>query len=414
MNIKKHQTCRICGNPYLTEVLDLGKQYIQGAFDHPNAPSPPMRKVSNRIVRCDKNLDENACGLVQADTSISPDILYRNYWYQSGISETMTKHLGNIANTCSKILNKQYDLNVLDIAANDGTLLRAYPESFNKIGIDPSDVAKKQKDLNIINETFPSAKLSDNKFDIITSIACFYDINDPELFTKEIKKLLNKDGIWVAEFAYLPSMLENLAFDQILFEHCCHYHLEPFERLLNSSKLKLFNAEITQTNGGSIMVYVCHDDCDKYDNENYKNSIKDIRFDEFEKKIDESEPYTIFKNEINDYLKKLKNLLIEYKNQNKKVHLYGASTKMNVVLEAAGIDSDLIEYAAERSKEKYGAKTLSGIQIVSEEESKKMKPDAYICSLTTFKEEILLREKDYLDSGGSFIFLPKIEIVKND
>jgi hypothetical protein len=115
MNIKKHQTCRICGNSHLTEVLDLGKQHIQGAFNHPNAPSPPMRKISNRIVRCDKNLNENACGLVQADVSISPDILYKNYWYQSGISATMVKHLKKIADTCTKILNKQYDLNVLDI-----------------------------------------------------------------------------------------------------------------------------------------------------------------------------------------------------------------------------------------------------------------------------------------------------------
>ena len=100
----------------------------------------------------------------------------------------------------------------------------------------------------------------------------------------------------------------------------------------------------------------------------------------------------------------------KYKKENKKVHLYGASTKMNVVLEAAGIDSNLIEYAAERSKEKWGAETLSGIKIISEEQSKQMKPDAYICSLIGFKEEILLREKQYLESGGSFIFLPSMEI----
>lgn len=413
MYIKKHKTCRICGNPHLTEVLDLGEQHIQGAFFHPDFAEPSKRKISNRIVRCDKNLNEDACGLIQADISISPDILYRNYWYQSGISSTMSNHLRKIANNCVKILNQESNLSVLDIAANDGTLLRGYPESFNRIGIDPSNVAKKQKDLNIINETFPSRDLPNIQFDIITSIACFYDINEPEIFVKEIKKILKEDGIWVAEFAYLPSMLENLAFDQILFEHCCHYHLEPFERILKASGLKLFNAEMTNTNGGSIMVYVCHEHCNKYKNEDWQNSIKDIRFNEFEKKLDESGPYEIFKNQVNEYLQKLKNLLVEYKKQNKKVHLYGASTKMNVVLEAAGIDCELVEYAAERCKEKYGAKTISGIKIISEEDSKKIKPDAYICSLTTFKEEILLREKDYLNSGGSFIFLPQIEIIGN-
>lgn len=408
MNVKKHKTCRICGNPHLTEVLDLGKQHIQGAFVHPDYPKAPKRKVSNRIVRCNTDLYEKACGLVQADSSVPPDILYRNYWYQSGISKTMTEHLQNIAKECALINNKE-ESTVLDIAANDGTLLRGYPKHFDKTGIDPSNIAARQKDLNIINEVFPCSKIN-KKFDIITSIACFYDINDPDFFIKEVVRLLNDDGIWVAEFAYWPLMLKNLAFDQILLEHSCHYHLSPFEALLKSNKLKLFRAEKTQTNGGSIMVYVCHEDCDKYQNADWQKNLTDLRFDEFEQELDEEETYLKFRNDVNKYLKNLFELLVKYKKENKKVHLYGASTKMNVVLEAAGIDSNLIEYAAERSKEKWGAETLSGIKIISEEQSKQMKPDAYICSLIGFKEEILLREKQYLESGGSFIFLPSMEI----
>lgn len=414
MHVKKHKRCRICGNSFLTDVLDLGLQHVQGAFEHPNSPKPPYRKIQNKIVRCDTDKNEDACGLIQSEFSVSPDILYRNYWYQSGISKTMTKHLQSIAEEAKNILNKNENLDVLDIAANDGTLLRGYPSSFNRIGIDPSDIALKQKDIEIINEVYPNKKLENEKFDIITSIACFYDVNEPQEFVTQIKNNLKENGIWIAEFAYWPSMLENLAFDQVLLEHSCHYHLAPFERLLKKSGLKLFRAEKSQTNGGSIIVYICDEQCDLYEKQEWKTNLRSLRFEEFEKELDENETYKKFRFEVESYLKNLKNILLEYKKNNKIVHLYGASTKMNVVLEAAEIDSELIPYAAERSPEKWGAKTLFGINIISENDSRKMKPDIYLCSLVGFKKEIIEREKDYLNSGGKIIFLPSFEIVKND
>jgi SAM-dependent methyltransferase len=414
MHVKKHKRCRICGNSFLTNVLDLGLQHVQGAFEHPNSLKPPYRKIQNKIVRCDTDKNEDACGLIQSEFSASPDILYRNYWYQSGISKTMTEHLQSIAKEAQNILNKNEDLDVLDIAANDGTLLRGYPSSFNRIGIDPSDVALKQKDVEIINEVYPNKKLKNKKFDIITSIACFYDVNEPQEFVAEIKNNLKENGIWIAEFAYWPSMLENLAFDQVLLEHSCHYYLFPFEHLLKKSGLKLFRAEKTQTNGGSIIVYICDEQCDLYEKQEWKTNLRSLRFEEFEKELDENKTYEKFRLEVESYLKKLKSILLEYKNNNKVAHLYGASTKMNVVLEAAGIDSELIPYAAERSPEKWGAKTLFGINIISESDSRKMKPDIYLCSLVGFKKEIIEREKDYLNSGGEIMFLPSFEIVKND
>jgi SAM-dependent methyltransferase len=412
MHVKKHKKCRICGNTNLTEVLDLGLQHIQGAFEHPESLKPPYRKVQNKIVRCNTDKYEEGCGLIQSEFSISPEILYRNYWYQSGISQTMTKHLHNIAKEAINILNTSNSLDVLDIAANDGTLLRGYPDFFNRVGIDPSNIALKQKDVKIINEVYPNKQLKNQKFDVITSIACFYDVNEPQEFVNQVKNNLKESGIWIAEFAYWPLMLENLAFDQVLLEHSCHYYLFPFEQLLKQSGLKLFRAEKTNTNGGSIMIYACNEDCDLYENQEWKNNLSTLRFEEFEKELDENKTYENFRNQVKKYLLNLKNLLLEYKQNNKIVHLYAASTKMNVVLEAAEIDSDLIPYAAERSSEKWGAKTLSGIKIISEEDSRKMKPDAYICSLIGFKKEIIEREKEYLNNGGEIIFLPTFEVIK--
>lgn len=421
MHVKHHKTCRICGNEHLTEVLDLGRQHIQGAFEHPNNPSPPRRQVSNRIVRCDTSKDENACGLIQADVSISPEILYRNYWYQSGISQTMTKHLRSIVEETVGITGFKDGL-VIDIAANDFSLLRNYRDygDYRMLAIDPSNISAQQQDADIelINDVFPNKKAKFFNASIITSIACFYDVNEPELFALGIKNNLNKDGVWIAEFAYWPSMLTNLAYDQILNEHVCHYHLAPFERLLFNTGLKLFRAEKTPTNGGSIMCYICHDFCDKYENKDWTSNLRQLRFEEFEAELDEESTYLKFRHQVSSSLSSLWYLIQKINEGGGTVHLYGSSTKVNVTLQAAHIGPDQIPFAAERSESKWGASTLSKIKIISEDESRAMNPTHYLCSLVGFKKEILEREKEFLDNGGTFIFLPELTLVdkntKND
>jgi len=413
MNIKHKQTCRICGNPNLKEVIDLGDQYFQGSFIKEGVQNPPKRKTPNLIVRCDTSKYENACGLIQTKHTIPPHILYSNYWYQSGISYTMRNHLANIVDEALKI-TKVKSGKVLDIASNDNTLLRKYPKDFIKYGIDPSDIASKQtdKDINVINDLFPTKLLKDKNFDIVTSIACFYDVEDPKTFSLEVKKILNPNGIWIFEVAYWPSMLENLSYDSIVNEHIIHYHLAPLELMFKDINLKIFNAYKTTTNGGSIMVYVCHEDCNLYDSEQSKNNLTNIRIQEFDALLDEEDTYVLFRDNVYEQKKDLINLIKDLKSKNKTIHIYGASTKLNTILNFCEIGKELIEYASERSPEKWGAETISGIKLISEEESRKMKPDYYLVGPYHFKNEILEREKEIRQLGTKFIFpLPKVEII---
>lgn len=413
MHIKTRQTCRICGNPHLTEVIDLGEQYFQGSFIKEGIPNPPFRKTPNLVVRCDVSKYENACGLIQTKHTVPPRILYTNYWYQSGISFTMRNHLKSIVEKALSI-TKIKKGKVLDIASNDNTLLKNYSKKFTKYGIDPSDIAKKQKDKNIkvINDLFPTAKLKEKNFDIITSIACFYDIEDPKTFSLEIKKILSKDGIWIFEVAYWPSMIKNLSYDSIVNEHIIHYHIAPLEIMFESLGLKIFNAEKTSTNGGSIMVYVCHKKCDKYDSEKNNINLTNLRMEEFNDGLEEESSYIKFRERVFNQKEELVSLIKKIKKENKTIHIYGASTKLNTILNFCGIDGSLIKFAAERSVEKHGAKTINGIEIISEEESKKLKPDYYLVGPYHFKNEILEREKESIKNGIKFIFpLPKIEII---
>lgn len=413
MNIKHRQTCRICGNPFLTTVIDLGNQYFQGSFIKDGVINPPVRKTPNLVVRCDTSKYENSCGLIQTKHSIPPNILYSNYWYQSGISNTMKTHLKNIVEYCLQLTGFSSG-SVLDIASNDNTLLRNYPNTFSKTGVDPSDIASKQTDtdIRVINDIFPTNELINEKFNIVTSIACYYDIEQPAEFALCIKNILTDDGIWVFEVAYWPSMLENLAYDSIVNEHIIHYHLAPLEFMFEKIGLKIINANTTSTNGGSIMITVCKKENSKYDSETNKKNLSELRRYEFGMCLDEESTYIDFRTRVAQQKENLINLIKEIKANNKTIHIYGASTKLNTILGYCDIGPDLIKYAAERSPEKFGASTISGIKLISEKESLAMKPDYYLVGPYHFKQEILDREKNTRDLGIKFIFpLPNIEII---
>lgn len=412
MNIKYKQTCRICGNPNLTQVIDLNNQHFQGSFIKDGVPDPPLRKTPNLVVRCDTSKNEYGCGLIQTKHTIPPRILYTNYWYQSGISATMRQHLKSIVDDALEITQIKQG-SVLDIASNDNTLLRNYPKHFTKVGVDPSDIASRQKDedITVINDLFPTSKLPKIQFDIVTSIACYYDIEEPKRFALEIKNILREKGIWIFEVAYWPSMLENLAYDSIVNEHIIHYHLAPLEIMFSEIGFKIFRAQKTQTNGGSIKVFVTHQECMSYDKIEWNKELTSIRMEEFCAGLDDEKTYEDFRGRVNKQASELKELITNLKKEGKTIHVYGASTKLNTILGFCDIGPDLIPYAAERSPEKWGASTISGIKLISEEQSRSMNPDYYLVGPYHFKDEILKRESDALSRGIKFIFpLPKITI----
>lgn len=417
MHIRKRSTCRVCGSSALNKVIDIGPQYLQGSFVKPGKEMPSNRRIECSLVRCNPQVDENACGLLQMLHSVPPVILYSAYWYRSGTNNTMRNHLKGIVDELTSMIAKQNAF-VLDIGCNDGTLLDYYPKSFVKFGCDPSDIAQEVKSAIVIQDIFPSEnlfKLLEGKtLDIITSIAMFYDLEDPVDFVKGIKKFLAPQGIWLFEMSYMPSMLELDSYDTICHEHLEYYSLAVLEIVLAKAGLKIFRAEFNDINGGSLRCYATHVQNSLFDKREYFAVINEIRQREFDMELDTDAPYLAFQERINTLRNELHDLLVQLKKDGKKVHIYGASTKGNTILQWCNIDHSLIEYAAERNPEKYGASTLgTGIPIISEEESRAMKPDYYLVLPWHFKEEFLEREKETLEKGTGLIFpLPKLEIYK--
>jgi SAM-dependent methyltransferase len=403
------QTCRICGTRALTPVVSLGDQFIGGAFAKPDCTPPVQRRIPLDLVRCDPALDQNACGLVQMRHSVPPKVLYASYWYRSGVNQTMRDNLAGIANMAEGIAGLKAGDLVLDIGCNDGTLLKSYrTEGIKRLGIDPSNVVSHARaaGLQVVNDFFSAAALRsaypEQKPKVITSIAMFYDLENPHAFVGDIKSSLHEEGVWVLELSYLPAMLDINSFDTICHEHLEYYALAPMERLFAEHQLEVIDVELNDINGGSFRIAVGH-----------AGRVKQLRLREFEMALDTDAPYAVFRKNISKIRRDLRTFLKKAKAQKKLVHGYGASTKGNTTLQYCGVTPDLLPAIADRNPDKFGTKTVgTNIPIISEEASRKQKPDFYFALPWHFIEEFKKRERDFLNRGGKFVMpMPQVHFI---
>lgn len=408
--------CRVCGNNQLSPVLSLGNQYISDFVDtmSDNASAPL------ELVIC--NADEGGCGLLQLKHTADQSSLYRNYWYRSGINQTMRDALQNISDKASELANVQSADYVIDTGSNDNTLLKSYKKSdINRVGFEPAtNLMPYAKDPNItvINDFFsakPFLEVSNGKkAKIITSIAMFYDLEDPNAFVQDIASCLDPNGVWIIQMAYLPSMLLDNIFDNICHEHLEYYSLLSLENLLARHNLKVIDVELNDVNGGSYRTYVTHaDNTNIQAFEGAEKRIEALRNQEKTMKLDTLTPYKDFAQSVEGIKGQVTSFIQQETQNGKTVYVYGASTKGNTLLQYFGLDSATIVAAAERNPDKWGKKTVGTlIPIISEEDARAAKPDYFLVLPWHFLAEFKTREQEYLASGGKFIIpLPKFEIV---
>ena len=420
MKLKPRYSCRICGSKNLTSILNLGDQYFANYSPKSNDVVPFEEKIPLELVRCDKSIDPKSCGLVQLRHTTPPNLMYDRYFYRSGINQTMINNLNEIAQQAiSKIKLNPNDI-IIDIGCNDGTLLQNYKElPVRSIGFDPAkNMAQfsKQTGATIITEFFSAEEFiknyGDEKAKIITSIAMFYDLENPNKFVDDISKILHPDGIWVLELSYLPLMLSQNAFDTIVHEHLEYYHLDALEFLLSKFDLKVGDIQLNDINGGSFRVVVQHKE-KSFDNNSLEH-ITELREKEKNLNLHTAQPFDDFIKKINDEKDKLVTFIKNEVLAGKTVHCYGASTKGNTLLQFYNLDKKLIQFIADRNPDKWGRRTIgTDISIISEEESHSMNPDYFLILPWHFIKEFKERETNYLKNGGKLIVpLPQFKIIQ--
>lgn len=402
--------CRICDKRGLITVLSLGKQYLTGVF--PKSKKEKITKGPLDMVWCPN------CTLLQMKQSYNQDEMYgANYGYRSGLNLSMVKHLTQKIKMLEELAKpKSTDL-LIDIGSNDATLLKACTGKYKKVGIDPTGLKFKKyyaKDMVLIPDFFSAKiyqeKFPDKKAKIITSIAMFYDLENPKAFVEDIEKCLATDGIWHFEQSYMPSMLRTNAYDTICHEHLEFYSFKVVKNLLESCNLRVVDVEMNSINGGSFAVTACKKKA------KYVSNIPIINWmlkQEKDMGLTTPKPYRDFEERVYRHRENLKGLINALVKDGKKIIGYGASTKGNVLLQFCKLGKDQISLIADVNEDKFGAYTPgTNIPIVSEKEGKAKKPDYIFVLPWHFKHGILDREKDFLEKGGKFIFpLPEIEIV---
>ncbi len=370
-------------------------------------------------------------GLLQLEKTLPLEKMFGKYWYRSGINSTMRNKLKNVAESCVNSLKLNDGDVFLDIACNDGTMFEYIPNNIIKVGIDPADdsfVEESSKKANeIVQDFFSAEAYKKTKYGhinpkIITTIAMFYDLDDPYPFASDVKEILDDNGLWVVQLSYTPLMLKQLAFDNICHEHVCYYSLTSFKYLMDKVGFDIVDCELNDVNGGSFRLYMMKKEADKSKFRcKQERDVAGFRVSsllEYEKtlKLDDPQTYKDFYNEIYELKSKTVQFIQEELKKGKKIWGYGASTKGNTLLQWYELNNQHIESIAERSEQKYGLKTVgTEIPICSEKKMREAKPDYLLILPWHFVREFAEREKEFIDNGGKFIVpCPKFLIYPDE
>ncbi|OGZ53133.1 MAG: hypothetical protein A3B25_03285 [Candidatus Ryanbacteria bacterium RIFCSPLOWO2_01_FULL_48_26] len=417
-DVALRNTCRVCGSSNLTSILSLGNLYVSDFVDD---ESDEGLRAPLDLVLCD--VTNGGCGLLQLRHTVSHEAMYRNYWYRSGMNKTMTDELNGIAAKIEGLVKLHQGDYVIDIGANDGTLLRGYKTAgLNRIGYEPARNLGKYNSVGttkIFNDFFGheawKKEFGSKKAKAITAIAMFYDLENPNKFVADVAQCLDPEGVFIIQMSYLPLMLSQNAFDNICHEHVEYYSLLSLENLLKRQKLEVFDVETNDVNGGSFRIYMRHAGGGRSINVPKGAVARVSRMQEEEKKmgLHQKKVHDEFVKRVQKTRDQLSNFIKSEKKKGKKIYVYGASTKGNTLLQYFGLDSSVIDAAAERNPDKWGKKTIgTNILIVSEEQARTEQPDYFLVLPWHFIEEFKLREEEFLKRGGKFIVpLPEFKVI---
>jgi len=349
---------RAGGSGELIPILSMGEIYLNAYLFpdeiHSHYPKAPIDLVWN----------QDSC-LLQNKQTVSRKALYDDYWYLSGLNETMVKHLRDVVRFAHKHVKSLRNKDVVvDIASNDGTLLRQYKEvvgpKVDTVGYDPATNLR-YKASEGVDCHFPicfDANHFTNHFvkkaKIITACAVIYHIPNLVKFMEGVAEVLDKDGVFVCEFAYLPTIVKNNAFDAIGHEHITHLSLTSLEKIVKNVGLEIIKVQLGDINSGTALCVIKHSP-NHYNHVDDLSWVSGLRY--YESCLGETGPgfYHNWAKRGIEIREKLGRILEEWYKQGKVVYLYGASTKASILLQ-------WVQQVCEHPMNELIGKLLKGIQ----------------------------------------------------
>ena len=401
--------CGICSSEKLTNFLNLG--------NHP----PPLNFITKeKVMENDETFPLevffcHSCGLVQLGEAVDPKIMFKEYLYTSGVSTAFRNHLELFVKKLVDRFSPDEEDLVIDIASNDGTLLQFFKNSgLRVLGIEPSNIANIAKENGIqtvndfFNETVAKQILeTSGQAKIITITNAFAHIKDLDSVMKGVKALLKEDGIFVSESQYLVDIIEKLEYDTIYHEHLRYYCLKPLIQLFEKYNMEVFDCERISSHGGSIRVYVAL-------KERFTKSenVQKILEHEERLKLSSIETYQEFARKIHDNKTKLISLLSKIKADGHKIVGISAPARSNTILNFCNINSENLEYIAEKSVLKIGKFTPgSHIPVVDDKQLVSDQPDFALLLSWHLSDSIIPKIRNDGFKGKIIIPLPEPKII---
>jgi SAM-dependent methyltransferase len=412
LNYTIRKTCRICESGDLKAFLEFGEMPLAGGFVKKEDLSKE-KIYPLTVVFCQK------CKETQILETVSPEILFKDYRYVSSTTTTLSNHFERYAKTMyDRFLNKKSL--VVEFGSNDGVLLEPFVKmGIKAIGVEPAqNIAKlaRQKNCEVVNDFFNSktAIFIKNKYgeaSLICANNVFAHIDDIHEPMKGIKLLLKADGVFVFEVHYLLDLLDQFQFDFIYHEHLMYHSLIAISYLLNNFDMEIFDVLRIPIHAGSIRVYAQNKKLGKH-------AVKPIVGDLFSlEKIKKTNQLSTLMQFSEDTIKKrnaLIKLITDLKSKGKRIIGYGASGRATVHINFCKFDSKIIEYVIDESHERQG-RFIPGMQIpiVPPNYLTKDNPDYALLFAYNYFDEVMEKEKDFIERGGRFIVpLPEPKIIE--
>lgn len=407
------RVCRFCGEPLTITFADLGMSPLSNAY-------VSKEKLFQKEIFYPLHAFVCAnCFLVQVNDVELPEKIFSDYAYFSSYSDTWLKHSQEYASMAISRFCLTNNSAVIELASNDGYLLQYFKEvGIPVLGIEPAGnvalEAKRKGIPTIVN--FFGQKLAQElvsqgeKADLVIGnnvLAHVPDIND---FVAGMKILLKQQGIITLEFPHLMRLMEGNQFDTIYHEHFSYISLTTALRILDEHGLTIFDVDEIPTHGGSLRIYACHkDDTSKSVGKN----VTKLLADENRVGLAKLNRYRKFEEQVKETKRKILELLIRIKYENKSIVGYGAPAKGNTLLNYCGIRRDFIDYTVDRNPYKQG-KYLPGshIPIYDPEKIMETKPDYVFILPWNLTQEIMDQMGCIRDWGGKFIIpIPEVKVV---
>lgn len=405
--------CRHCRNPLEHVFLDLGFAPPSNAYLAKADLNAPEQYFPLKLYVCEH------CWLVQTEDYAQADQLFgHDYAYFSSVSKSWLEHAASYTQMITERLGLNGESHVIEIAANDGYLLRNFVASgIPCLGIEPTAstaAAAEKLGIPVLQEFFGVALAErlaavGKQADLIIGNNVYAHVPDINDFTSGLKTALKADGTITLEFPHLMRLIERTQFDTVYHEHFSYLSLHTVSRIFQQAGLRIWDVEELPTHGGSLRIYACHAEKGGA----VTAAVEAVLAEEVRRGLGNLGTYKAFQAKADRVKDDFLAFLIEQKRAGKKVAAYGAAAKGNTLLNYAGVKPDLLPFVCDAAISKQG-KFMPGshIPILSPDELFDWRPDYLVILPWNIAAEVKTQNAKLAEHGVKFVTaVPTLQIA---